>query len=256
MRRQWACSKCGFACSSTWRSLYPSRPVICNTCKSKEKNNIYQISPSTLENMSFTVGMIYGKLPFEPLNVVKEEHCEIGLQDHIYCGSTSFNTSTSVLESGNMIQIKQEYDWQHMTILEAKKQSQIWDTRKVQKKRRSKLPQYSLSPLSRLIKQLHHVYHSNINKISTAYDRLHIHKRAPKYDDVLIYEKCKYIPENEIGLGAKKIVLSPPNNSSMIRSYMSEYSCGYTTSSSANETGATYSNCLIDVPILISNPSA
>ncbi|KAK6121297.1 hypothetical protein DH2020_044948 [Rehmannia glutinosa] len=233
------------------------------------------------QNVNFTVsqiGMIFGNLPFEPLAipvninaqagqssqeqklkskvVVKEEHCEIGYdQDHFYCGTTSLKTSTSVLEGGSMIQIKQEYDCQE-TLTEAAGTLSIWDPNKVQKRKRSKLPQYTLSPLARFLNQLYHVSQYRpikINKISTqnrdAYDR-----KIPKYDDVLIYEKCMYVAENEIGLGAK--LLSPPINSCSKKEegfYKTESSAYSTTSSSTNESGANYSNCLIDVPIISSS---
>ncbi|CAA0831058.1 Unknown protein [Striga hermonthica] len=230
--------------------------------------------------MTFTVsqiGTIFGDLPYEPLAipvnmlhgdyhhqsssqeqrllksnvVVKEEHCEIGFRDHFYCGSTSLKTSTSISTTDNVVRIKQEYDCRH-TLYESKNLS-IWDPNKVIKKRRSKLPQYTLSPIARILKQLHHVvYHSKLstlNRVKAAYDRRE--KRAPKYDDVLIYEKCKHVAENEIGIGAR-LLSSRPFNSSRKPRYALAYS---TTTSSSNESGYSYySNCLIDVPIT-SSPS-
>ncbi|GER40841.1 ubiquitin-specific protease 12 [Striga asiatica] len=233
--------------------------------------------------MTFTVsqiGTIFGNLPYEPLAIpvnmvhgdynqssssqenVKEEHCEIGFHDQFYCGSTCLKTSTS-------IRINQEYelililfvtilcnaDCQH-TFYESKNLS-IWDPNKVFRKRRSKLPQYTLSPIARILKQLHHVYRSKLSTLNRveAYDLRE--KRAPKYDDVLIYEKCKHVAENEIGIGAKLLSSSPPFTSSRKeRLYKPRYALAYsTTSSSSNESGYSYySNCLIDVPIT-SSPS-
>ncbi|KAI3448313.1 hypothetical protein Pfo_004978 [Paulownia fortunei] len=238
-----------------------------------------QISPSTSimhQNMGFTVsqiGMIFGNLPFEPSLAIPvivhghesqepklksevvvaddDHHCAIGFQDHFYCGTSLMKTSTSSVLEGGMFQIKQEYDCQQ-TSSEAGKPT-IWDPNKVQKKKRSKLPQYTLSPLARFINQLHHVsqYRPNLSKISTASQRTYDRKH-PKYDDVLIYEKCKYVADNEIGLGAK--LLSQPFSSTKKAFYCKqEYSSASTTSSSTNGSDA-YFNCLIDVPIR-SSPS-
>lgn len=78
----------------------------------------------------------------------------------------------------------------------------IWDVTKVKKKKRSKLPQYTLSPLARFVNQLRHASYFRRR-------RRRPRPEGPKYDDVLIYEKCvMYVPENEIGLGAE--LLSPP----------------------------------------------
>lgn len=128
----------------------------------------------------------------------------------------------------------------------------IWDPNKVQKKKRSKLPQYTLSPLARFINQLQHVscYHCRpyvIKTKSAAANRQDKNQR-PKYDDALIYEKCKYVAENEIGLGAKLLSVPPVSSTKSTVMMIKEES------SSTNESGA-YSNCLIDVPIRSSGPS-
>ncbi|XP_011092372.1 uncharacterized protein LOC105172570 [Sesamum indicum] len=300
MRRQWPCSKCGYACSSTWRSLHTSKPVICNTCRSKANKNKVAVSPPPdqaandshvsgnsvfdqissssasiiQENTTFTVsqiGMIFGNLPFEPnlaFPAMLQDHSQdqpmlkskaaMEFQDHFYC-RTSLKTSASVMEDGS-IQIKQEYDCQQ-TLLEVGNVC-IWDPNKVQRKKRSRLPQYTLSPLARFINQLQ--YHSpqynptvnfnfNFNDASAssqvAHDHDHDHGH-PKYDDVLIYEKCKYVADNEIGLGA--VMLSPP-----VSSLEEPESSDSTTYVSEEESSSTYdtsddtsdSNCLIDVPI-------
>lgn len=135
----------------------------------------------------------------------------------------------------------------------------IWDTKKVQRKKRSKLPQYTLSPLARFINQLHQVsrdtYTSTIRDASS-YD--HHRKNTntiaeyfrPKYDDFLIYEKCKYIGENEIGLGAMMVSSSPvrrPGESYESDSWMSIDTDS--DSSSTSESDDANSNCLVDVPI-------
>lgn len=79
----------------------------------------------------------------------------------------------------------------------------IWDVKKVQRKKRSKLPQYTLSPLARFVNQLRHASYYRRRR------RLGPRPAGPKYDDFLIYEKCAmHVPENEIGLGAE--LLSPP----------------------------------------------
>ncbi|KAL0387193.1 UNVERIFIED_CONTAM: hypothetical protein Sradi_2601100 [Sesamum radiatum] len=300
MRRQWPCSICGYACSSTWRSMHTSTPVICNTCRSKANKNKAAVSPppnqatsdncvsgnslfdqisssSTSiiqENTTFTVsqiGMIFGSLPFEPNLAFSagaqgqlqdqpklKSKAAVEFQDHFYC-RTSLKTSTSVMEDGS-IQIKQEYDCQQ-TLLEVGNTC-IWDPNKVQRKKRSRLPQYTLSPLARFLNQLQ--YHSsqynptvnfnfnfnaNVNDASASSQVAHDHGH-PKYDDVLIYEKCKYVADNEIGLGA--VLLSPPlvssseePESSDSTTYVSEEEL-----SSTNDTSDTNdSNCLIDVPI-------
>ncbi|KAH6766953.1 hypothetical protein C2S52_017936 [Perilla frutescens var. hirtella] len=88
--------------------------------------------------------------------------------DNFCCGKTSKPSST--------IQIKQEYER-----VEEGKNEAIWDSKKVKKKKRSKLPEYR----RRLVV-------------------------GPKYDDVLIYEKWMSIPENEIGLGAELLLQMSP----------------------------------------------
>ncbi|PIN13177.1 hypothetical protein CDL12_14213 [Handroanthus impetiginosus] len=286
MRRQWPCSKCGFTCSSTWRSLHPYKPVICNTCRSKgsknkaisdpfseqilnnngAKSNLLKSSsfdqisttPSSSakhENMALTVsqfGMIFGNLPFEPTLAIPVIFQDDKVDDHCKCGA-SLKNSACGLECG-MVQIKKEYDCEERTLSQDQaKASNIWDPSKVQKKRRSKLPQYTLSPIARFINQLQLDHH-----LSLFYH--HHHPNTPqdlKYDDVLIYEKCtKFLAENEIGLGA--VILSPSVSSNSFYK-MSASACSASMAEEMssfgddNESDA-YSNCLIDVPIR-SSPS-
>ncbi|EYU35439.1 hypothetical protein MIMGU_mgv1a011303mg [Erythranthe guttata] len=280
MRKQWPCSKCGFACSSTWRSLNPSNPVICNPCKSKGgkkkvvilppkqvTNNISssfdQVSSSSSvmnENQAFTVsqiGMIFGDLPFEPslttipvivhnqLQDRPKVKSEIIGDDDIHC---------AIQFQGPVIKIKQEYDCEELE----EEKSSIWDTKKVRKKKRSKLPQYTLSPLARFINQLHSIQHYKaMNK--TTKNNIHRKKtnEPPKYDDFLIYERCIYVAENEIGLGAVLLaaaatpVTAPPlTKIGEIVNLKTNCEVTKTEScSSASESDANYSNCLVDVPI-------
>lgn len=76
----------------------------------------------------------------------------------------------------------------------------MWDSKAVKKKKRSKLPQYSVSPLARFI--------NHLQRASTHRRRLRlVCAGGPKYDDVLIYQKWLNVADNEIGLGAE---LMPP----------------------------------------------
>ncbi|KAK4424376.1 hypothetical protein Salat_1631000 [Sesamum alatum] len=301
MRRQWPCSKCGYAGASTWRSLHTSKPVICNTCRSKGCRNTVAVNPpppppppnpttndgrlpgnllfdqisssSTIiqENTTFTVsqiGMIFGNLPFEPSlpfpptvhghlqdQPMLKSQAAIEFQDHFYC-RTSLKTSTSVVVEDGNIQIKQEYDCQQ-TLLEIANTC-IWDPNKVQRKKRSTLPQYTLTPIARFVNQLQ--YHSsqynpavnfnfnfNVNDGSASNQVAYDHG-PPKYDDFLIYEKCKYVADNEIGLGAVQLS-SPASSSEPESSYSTSYDMDEESSSSDETSDSSDSNCLIDVPI-------
>lgn len=128
--------------SSTWRSLNPSKPVICNACRSKGgrnkivilppkqvvPNNVSSSNPGQIsssssaihENMAFTVsqiGMIFGNLPFEPIlatnpavnlfqpkikSEVDDHSCAIGFQCHFCCEKGLKTSSTSLLEDSNV----------------------------------------------------------------------------------------------------------------------------------------------------------
>lgn len=210
---------------------------------------ITEISPSSSsishENLAFSVtqiGMIFGNLTFEPTlaipfilrgkslepTTVKSEVVTADydfvtqVQNDFHRGKPS---TTSALVDDSTIQIKQEpagkdssFPFFFLNMFELiitvklinicaesdaeNEEAFIWDMKKVKKKKRSNLPQYTLSPLARFINQLRH---------ASYYRRRRLRPRpvGPKYDDVLIYEKCAmHVPENEIGLGAE--LLSPP----------------------------------------------
>ncbi|KAG6433077.1 hypothetical protein SASPL_104684 [Salvia splendens] len=167
-----------------------------------------QISSSSSiphENVAFSVGqigMIFGNLSFEPTLstplMVKLEAATVDgdsatqLQHHFYCGKPSSSATTTLAT----IQIKQEDE------IEEVEDVVMWDRNNVKRKKRSKLPQYTLSPLARFMNQLQY---------ASCCRRRGPHRLTPKpkYDDVLIYERCcLYVPENEIGLGVE--LLLPP----------------------------------------------
>ncbi|KAG8364111.1 hypothetical protein BUALT_Bualt19G0092700 [Buddleja alternifolia] len=228
--------------SSTWRSVTSSKPVVCNSCRSKgSKLNKLVINPlpppkqeiedeispnsSMHENMAFKVnqiGMVFGNLSFQPntaLPMMPKLKSKVvvlggsmGHQDHLYYGTT-----LNSLLGQDEIQIKQEeYDYEEIP-QEAQKAPSIWDPKRVQKKRRSKLPQYTLSPLQRLLDQLRDVsnFHPKPKSFSTSCEAAYDKSKHAKYDDVLIYEKCKFVAENEIGVGA--MLLSQPSKKHLFK---------------------------------------
>lgn len=88
-------------------------------------------------------------------------------------------------------------------MLEEIEKLSFWNAGKIKKKKRTKLPQFTPSPMERFFNQL---YHKEQEIMNNSFPNK---QENPLYDDMFIYQKRNFIPENEIGLGA--VLLPDPS---------------------------------------------
>ncbi|KAM3377147.1 hypothetical protein P3S68_009560 [Capsicum galapagoense] len=198
MGKEGPCFHCGLKETSNWRNGPPEKPVLCNACGLRWRTR------QTLDDYipKHANGEIQrSRLPSEMKPARDDQKLEVGVRVSGQDGSSAcleveMNNVLTIGSAGsasdNCIQMEE-------TNGEADKDS-IWNPDSVPKRKKSKLGQPVLSPVVERIQR-----------------QLHNNLQAPDFEDIsvgdetvtLIYAKNRYIPSDEIGLGATLFVPPP-----------------------------------------------
>ncbi|KAL2511942.1 Uncharacterized protein Adt_17542 [Abeliophyllum distichum] len=244
-RRGGPCFHCGFTHYSAWRaeplqkSRLGKRKIVVDYAPRREYN-VAQSSqvgnlpsgenhaipvpgnlPSAV-NPAIRVHRIFGSEvnPVIPVTVSGNQEPKLesefafsaGVQNDMYHGSSS-ETLSSIFEDDIQMQATNgKKDYIQMQDTDEADEPSLWDPSYVPRRKRSKLQQHTSSVLTRFTMQLHYISQDpefNNQSEGEPDDML--------YDDVLIYQKNKYIPENEIGIGAMlpPLLASPMKDSKL-----------------------------------------
>nr|AFA41500.1 GATA transcription factor-like protein [Solanum tuberosum] len=177
-----------------WRPGPAEKPVLCNACGSRWRIrgtlNNYVPRHANRETQSY-------QLPSETTTrLLVRDGLEVGVvvsgqEGSSACPGEELNNIPSLVSAGsssvNCMQMEETND---------KDKDPFWNPNSVPKRKRSELTQHILSPVERLQRQL--------------YNNL----QEPEFENIpdggedvtLIYARNKYIPPNEIGLGAMLLV--------------------------------------------------
>ncbi|KAK6805719.1 hypothetical protein RDI58_003504 [Solanum bulbocastanum] len=178
-----------------WRNGPPEKPVLCNACGSRWRVR------RTLDGYIPRHGNIEIESYQRPSDMKPardEKKLEVGIEVSGQDGSSAcleeeMNNISSLGSAGsssdNCMQMEETN--------EAYKDP-LWNPDSVPRRKRSERRKHILSPVERLQRQLHNILQEPDFENISADD-----------ENIVIYARNKYIPPNEIGLGAKLLV-SPP----------------------------------------------
>ncbi|XP_069146314.1 GATA transcription factor 26-like isoform X1 [Solanum lycopersicum] len=177
-----------------WRNGPPEKPVLCNACGSRWRVR------RTLDGYIPRHGNIEIESYQRPSDMKParpEKKLEVGIEVSGQDGSSACleeemnNLSTlgsAWSSSDNCMQMGETNAYK----------DPLWNPDSVPRRKRSKRRKHILSPIERLHRQLHNILQEpDFENVST------------DDENILIYARNKYIPPNEIGLGAMLLV-SPP----------------------------------------------
>ncbi|KAM3219628.1 GATA transcription factor 26-like [Capsicum annuum] len=191
----------GFLLTGTplWRPGPPKKPVLCNACGSRwwTKGTLDDYVPKHGNRKTQS-----NQLPSEMkthLLAHEDQKLEVGLEvsgqeDSLASLEEEMNNISSLgsagLPSDNCMQMEETND-----------KDPLWNPESVPRRKRSKLRQLILSPVERLQRQLN----NNLQELN--FEDIALDDETV----TLIYAQNKYIPPNEIGLGAMllKSLISP-----------------------------------------------
>ncbi|XP_055819220.1 GATA transcription factor 26-like [Solanum dulcamara] len=176
-----------------WRNGPPEKPVLCNACGSRWRVRRtldgYIPRHANREIQSY-------QLHSEMKPACDDQKLEVGVDVSGQDGSSAcleeeMNNISSLgsagSSSGNCMQMEE--------ISGEADKDPLWNPDSVPRRKRSKLRQHILSPVERLQRQLYNNLQEPDFENISADD-----------ENILIYARNKYIPPNEIGLGAKLLV--------------------------------------------------
>nr|XP_016455809.1 PREDICTED: GATA transcription factor 26-like [Nicotiana tabacum] len=184
-----------------WRPGPPEKPVLCNACGSRWriKGSLDDYIPkhANKETQSF----LLAKLPSDvkPLVLAHDnQRLEVGQKVAGTDGSSACSEEKidDISSSGSPGSFSENCMQMQGTNGEAAK-GPLWNPNSVPRRKRSKLKQYILSPVERLHRQLYHMLQEPEFANTSANE-----------EEILIYQKSKSIPPDEIGNGAM-LLISP-----------------------------------------------
>ncbi|KAH0727464.1 hypothetical protein KY290_003186 [Solanum tuberosum] len=194
MGKKGPCFHCGVKQTILWRNGPPEKPVLCNACGSRWRVRRtldgYIPRHGNIEIASY-------QRPSDMKPVHDEKKLEVGIevsgQDGLKaCLEEEMNNISSLGSAGsssdNCMQMEETNAYK----------DPLWNPDSVPRRKRSERRKRILSPVERLQRQLHNILQEPDFENISADD-----------ENILIYARNKYIPPNEIGLGAKLLV-SPP----------------------------------------------
>ncbi|WMV12490.1 hypothetical protein MTR67_005875 [Solanum verrucosum] len=193
MGRQGPCLHCGIKQTRHWRPGPPEKPVLCNACGSRwRRGTLHNYIPrhTNRETQSY-------QLPSEKtthLLASDDQKLEVGVvvsgpEGSSTCLGEELNNIPSLVSAGSSSVICMQME-------ETNDKDPFWNRNSVPKRKRSKLTQRILSPVERLQRQLYNILQE------PEFENI----RNGGEDVTLIYARNKYIPPNEIGLGAMLLV--------------------------------------------------
>ncbi|KAK4339949.1 hypothetical protein RND71_041411 [Anisodus tanguticus] len=194
MDRQGPCFHCGIEQTPLWRTGLPGKPVLCNACGSRWRTR------GTLDDYipKHANREISYQLPFELTSCLlarDDQKLEVGVEVSGQDGSSAcleeeMNNISSLGSAGSSSD-----NYMQMEETNEAEKYPLWNPDSVPRRKRSELRQHILSPVERLQRQLYNILQEpEITNISA------------NDEDILIYEKNKDIPPNEIGFGAMLLV--------------------------------------------------
>ncbi|XP_049389203.1 GATA transcription factor 26-like [Solanum stenotomum] len=194
MGKQGPCFHCSVKQTILWRNGPPEKPVLCNACGSRWRVRRtldgYIPRHGNIEKESY-------QRPSDMKPARDEKKLEVGVEVSGQDGSSAclkeeVNNISSLGSAGsssdNCMQMEETNAYK----------DPLWNPDSVPRRKRSERRKRILSPVERLQRQLHNILQEPDFENISADD-----------ENILIYASNKYIPPNEIGLGAMLLV-SPP----------------------------------------------
>ncbi|WMV12497.1 hypothetical protein MTR67_005882 [Solanum verrucosum] len=184
----------GYPETAHWRPGPPEKPVLCNACGTRwrARGTLHNYIPrhANRETRSY-------QLPSETtthLVARDDQRLEVGVvvsrpEGSSACLGEELNNIPSLVSAGSSSVICMQME-------ETNDKDPFWNPNSVPKRKRSKLRRRILSPVERLQRQLYNILQE------PEFENI----RNGGEDVTLIYARNKYIPPNEIGLGAMLLV--------------------------------------------------